>query len=33
MNNSIIQLVVLGAIAIFLIIKLRSVLGSRDGFE
>ena len=33
MNNSIIQLVVLAAIAIFLIIKLRSVLGNRDGFE
>lgn len=33
MNNSIIQLIVLGAIAVFLILKLRSVLGSRDGFE
>jgi predicted lipid-binding transport protein (Tim44 family) len=33
MNNSIIQLIVLGAIAVFLILKLRSVLGTRDGFE
>ena len=33
MNNSIIQLIVLAAIAIFLIVKLRSVLGTRDGFE
>jgi predicted lipid-binding transport protein (Tim44 family) len=33
MNNSIIQLIVLGAIAVFLIVKLRSVLGTRDGFE
>ena len=33
MNKSIIQLIVLAAIAIFLIIKLRSVLGTRDGFE
>jgi predicted lipid-binding transport protein (Tim44 family) len=33
MNNSILQLLVLAGIAIFLILKLRSVLGSRDGFE
>jgi predicted lipid-binding transport protein (Tim44 family) len=33
MSNSLIQLLVLGAVAVFLIIKLRSVLGSRDGFE
>jgi predicted lipid-binding transport protein (Tim44 family) len=33
MSNSIIQLLVLAGIAIFLIIKLRSVLGTRDGFE
>ncbi len=31
--NSMIQLLVLAGIAVFLIIKLRSVLGSRDGFE
>ena len=33
MNNSMIQLIVLAAIAVFLILKLRSVLGMRDGFE
>jgi predicted lipid-binding transport protein (Tim44 family) len=33
MSNSIIQLVVLAGIAIFLILKLRSVLGTREGFE
>lgn len=33
MNNSIIQLIVLGGIAVFLILKLRAVLGSREGFE
>lgn len=33
MNNSLIQLLVLAGIAVFLIIKLRSVLGSREGFE
>jgi predicted lipid-binding transport protein (Tim44 family) len=33
MNSSLIQLLVLAGIAIFLIIKLRSVLGTRDGFE
>ena len=33
MNNSMIQLIVLAAIAVFLILKLRSVLGTRDGFE
>ena len=31
--NSMIQLLVLAGIAVFLIIKLRSVLGTRDGFE
>jgi predicted lipid-binding transport protein (Tim44 family) len=33
MNSSLIQLLVLAGIAIFLILKLRSVLGTRDGFE
>lgn len=33
MNNSLIQLLVLAGVAIFLILKLRSVLGTRDGFE
>lgn len=33
MNSAIIQLLVLAAIAIFLILRLRSVLGSREGFE
>ncbi|MFV0384995.1 Tim44/TimA family putative adaptor protein [Paracoccus sp. (in: a-proteobacteria)] len=33
MNNSLIQLLVLAAIAIFLILRLRNVLGTRDGFE
>jgi predicted lipid-binding transport protein (Tim44 family) len=33
MSNAIIQLLVLAGVAIFLIIKLRSVLGSRDGYE
>ena len=33
MNSSIVQLLVLAGIAIFLILRLRSVLGSRDGFE
>lgn len=33
MNGSFLQLLVLAAIAIFLILKLRSVLGTRDGFE
>ncbi|MGL5008988.1 MAG: Tim44/TimA family putative adaptor protein, partial [Paracoccaceae bacterium] len=33
MNNSMIQLIVLAGIAIFLILKLRSVLGTREGFE
>ncbi|MGB3147874.1 MAG: Tim44/TimA family putative adaptor protein [Paracoccaceae bacterium] len=33
MNGSIIQLLVLAGVAIFLILKLRSVLGTRDGFE
>ncbi len=31
--NSMIQLLVLAGIAVFLILKLRSVLGTRDGFE
>ena len=31
--NSVIQLLVLAGIAVFLILKLRSVLGSREGFE
>lgn len=33
MNSSLIQLLVLAGIAIFLILKLKSVLGTRDGFE
>ena len=33
MSSSILQLLVLAGIAIFLILKLRSVLGTRDGFE
>lgn len=33
MNNAIIQLLVLAGVAIFLILKLRAVLGTRDGFE
>ncbi len=33
MSSAPIQLIVLAGIAIFLILKLRSVLGSRDGFE
>ncbi len=33
MNSPIIQLLVLAAIAVFLILRLRGVLGTRDGFE
>ena len=33
MNPNIIQLLVLAGIAIFLVLRLKSVLGSRDGFE
>ncbi|MBL9047151.1 MAG: Tim44 domain-containing protein [Tabrizicola sp.] len=33
MNGTLIQLIVLAGIAIFLVLKLRSVLGTRDGFE
>ena len=33
MSNPMIQLIVLGAIAIFLILRLKNVLGTRDGFE
>lgn len=33
MNSPIIQLIVLAAIAIFLILRLRAVLGTREGFE
>ena len=33
MNSQLLQLLVLAAIAIFLIMRLRSVLGTRDGFE
>lgn len=33
MSNSIIQLLVLAGVALFLILKLRGVLGTRDGFE
>ncbi len=33
MSSAIIQLIVLAAVAIFLLLRLRSVLGTRDGFE
>ncbi len=33
MNNSLLQLLVLAGIALFLILKLRNVLGTRDGYE
>lgn len=33
MSNSLIQIVVLAAIAVFLIVRLRNVLGTREGFE
>ena len=33
MSSSLIQLLVLGGIAIFLILRLRNVLGTRDGYE
>lgn len=33
MSSSLIQLLVLAAVAVFLIIKLKSVLGTRDGYE
>lgn len=33
MNDSVLQILVLAGIAIFLILRLRSVLGTRDGFE
>lgn len=33
MSSAVIQLIVLAGIAIFLILRLRSVLGSREGFE
>lgn len=33
MSSAVIQLLVLAAIAIFLILRLRNVLGTRDGFE
>ncbi len=33
MNSSVVQLLVLAGIAVFLILKLRSVLGTREGFE
>lgn len=33
MSNSLIQLLVLAGIAIFLILRLRNVLGTRDGYE
>ena len=33
MSNPMLQLIVLAAIAIFLILRLRNVLGTRDGFE
>ncbi len=33
MSNPMLQLIVLGAIAVFLFVRLRNVLGTRDGFE
>jgi predicted lipid-binding transport protein (Tim44 family) len=33
MSNAVIQLIVLAGIAVFLIIRLKNVLGTRDGFE
>lgn len=33
MSNPMLQIIVLAAVAVFLIIKLRSVLGTREGFE
>ena len=33
MSNSLLQLLVLAAVAVFLIVRLRNVLGTRDGFE
>jgi hypothetical protein len=33
MSSAVIQLLVLAGIAIFLILRLRNVLGSREGFE
>ncbi len=33
MSSSFLQILVLGAIAVFLLLKLRSVLGTREGFE
>ena len=33
MSSAIIQLLVLAGIAIFLILRLKNVLGTRDGFE
>ncbi len=33
MSNPLIQILVLAAIAVFLILKLRSILGTREGFE
>jgi len=33
MGNSMLQIIVLAAVAVFLIVKLRSVLGTREGFE
>jgi predicted lipid-binding transport protein (Tim44 family) len=33
MNSSLIQLLVLAGIAVFLILKLKGVLGTREGFE
>lgn len=33
MNSEMIQILVLAAIALFLVLRLRSVLGTRDGFE
>lgn len=33
MNNALIQLLVLAGVAVFLILRLKNVLGTRDGFE
>jgi len=33
MNSSMIQIVILAGVALFLVLQLRKVLGTRDGFE
>ena len=33
MNNAIIQLLILAAVAVFLVFRLKNLLGTREGFE